>query len=123
MNVKEIVEKIEKIVESVPPGSWKIEIGGMQMEIVKLPLTEISRIKSPEAAKIITPLSSQIGYFFSSVEIGDQVKKGEKIGEVVCLKIPVEIISPVNGIVKKILVTDGATVDYGRPLMEIEAYE
>ncbi len=51
---------------------------------------------------------------------GDHVKPGDRLGIVVSMKIPTEVISVMGGTIKKILVEDGQPVEYGQPLIEIE---
>ncbi|USS87979.1 acetyl-CoA carboxylase biotin carboxyl carrier protein subunit [Fructilactobacillus hinvesii] len=53
-------------------------------------------------------------------EIGDHVKKGETICAIEAMKLINEVRSPVSGIIKKRLFTDGEMVEYDQPLFEIE---
>ncbi|HYP57069.1 MAG TPA: acetyl-CoA carboxylase biotin carboxyl carrier protein [Beijerinckia sp.] len=54
------------------------------------------------------------------VEIGGQVKAGDKILLVEAMKTFNEIVAPRSGIVTSILVEDGQPVEYGQPLLVIE---
>ncbi|USS87146.1 acetyl-CoA carboxylase biotin carboxyl carrier protein subunit [Fructilactobacillus cliffordii] len=53
-------------------------------------------------------------------EIGDHVKKGETICAIEAMKLINEVRSPVSGIIKKRLFSDGEMVEYEQPLFEIE---
>ena len=54
------------------------------------------------------------------VKEGDRVEKGQVLCIIEAMKLFNEIESEVSGIVKKILVEDGAPVEYGQPLFLIE---
>jgi acetyl-CoA carboxylase biotin carboxyl carrier protein len=54
------------------------------------------------------------------VEIGSQVKAGEKLLLVEAMKTFNEIVAPTSGTVAKILIEDGQPVEYGQPLLIIE---
>ncbi len=51
---------------------------------------------------------------------GDDVRPGDVLGEVMVLSVPYEVVSPVAGAVREILVEDGLGVEFGQPLMVIE---
>ncbi len=53
------------------------------------------------------------------VNLGDRVKKGDKLCIIEAMKVMNEIISPYDGVVKKILVTNGKMVEYGQELFII----
>jgi len=54
------------------------------------------------------------------IEVGSQVKAGEKILLVEAMKTFNEIVAPREGTVTRILVDDGQPVEYGQPLVVIE---
>lgn len=54
------------------------------------------------------------------VEIGSQVKSGDKIFLVEAMKTFNEVVAPRSGTVTQILVEDGQPVEYGQPLIVIE---
>ena len=54
------------------------------------------------------------------VSIGDEIKTGEVVCIVEAMKLMNEIESEFSGKVAKILVEDGAAVEYGTPLFEIQ---
>lgn len=56
----------------------------------------------------------------SFVSVGDQVKEGDTLLIIEAMKTMNHIPAPRGGTVKRILVDDGAAVEYGTPLMIIE---
>ena len=56
----------------------------------------------------------------SYVEIGQKVKKGDVLCIVEAMKLMNEIESEFDGEIKEILVQDGETVEYGKPLFKIK---
>ena len=71
--------------------------------------------------------SPMIGTFYSKpsptsnpyVEIGTEVKKGDVLCIIEAMKLMNEIEAEVSGKIAEILVKDGETVDYGKPLFKI----
>ena len=76
--------------------------------------------------KLVT--APRVGTFYAAsgpdtppfVKVGDSVKKGQTLCIIEAMKLMNEIESDYTGIVKKILVSNEATVEYGQPLFEIE---
>lgn len=54
------------------------------------------------------------------VRLNQRVEKGEVLFIVEAMKVMNEIKSPVSGVIKKINVLDGQTVEFGQKIMEIE---
>ena len=54
---------------------------------------------------------------------GDKLEKYEPLVEVVTDKVTMEVPSPVDGVLIRILVEEGATVPMGAPIAEVETYE
>lgn len=87
---------------------------------------EISREQdTPEGKQIKSPL---VGTFYTApaedaepfVSVGDPVKKGQTIAIVEAMKLMNEIESEWDGVITKILVENGAPVEYGQPLFCVE---
>jgi acetyl-CoA carboxylase biotin carboxyl carrier protein len=74
-------------------------------------------VKSPMVGTAYRRASPQSAPF---VELGTNVKAGDKILLVEAMKTFNEIIAPCAGTVISILVEDGQPVEYGQPLMVIE---
>ena len=79
---------------------------GEEPGIVKSPMIGTAYLRSSPEAKPF-------------VEIGQQVKAGERILLVEAMKTFNDIVAPHGGTVTKIHVADGAPVEYGQPLMVI----
>lgn len=50
---------------------------------------------------------------------GDRVAEGDVLGAIETLRIPSDCLSTVDGIVTAVLVTDGATVEYGQAIARL----
>jgi acetyl-CoA carboxylase biotin carboxyl carrier protein len=74
-------------------------------------------IKSPMVGTVYRRASPESKPF---VDIGSQVKAGEKILLVEAMKTFNEIVAPRAGTITAILVEDGQPVEYGQPLLIIE---
>lgn len=98
------------------------------MPIVEVPKQQIvSTIKeeSVETGNIVK--SPMVGTYYSRpapnsnpyVEVGKKVKKGDVLCIIEAMKLMNEIESEFDGEIKEILVKDGETVEYGKPLFKI----
>ena len=56
----------------------------------------------------------------ANLEKGMPVQKGMKLGKISTIGVETDVKSPVNGILKEILVSDQAAVDFAKPLFIIE---
>lgn len=56
----------------------------------------------------------------ANLEKGMPVQKGMKLGKITTIGVETDVKSPVNGILKEILVSDQAAVDFAKPLFIIE---
>jgi acetyl-CoA carboxylase biotin carboxyl carrier protein len=57
------------------------------------------------------------------VREGDRVHEGQLIAAIEAMKVPNELRAPVSGVVSRLLVQDGAAVEYGQTLLLIEPEE
>lgn len=79
---------------------------------------------APEGEAVKAPV---VGTYYSSpapdkppfVQVGQKVKRGDVIMIIESMKIMNEIPSPVDGVVKKLLVKNGDAVEYDQPVMII----
>lgn len=53
------------------------------------------------------------------VLIGNHIKPGDRLGVVECMKIPTDVVSFSAGEIKRIMVEEGQTVEYGQPLFAV----
>jgi acetyl-CoA carboxylase biotin carboxyl carrier protein len=74
-------------------------------------------VKSPMVGTVYLRSSADAAPF---VEVGAQVKTGDKVLLVEAMKTFNEILAPRAGMVTGILVDDGQPVEYGQPLLVIE---
>jgi acetyl-CoA carboxylase biotin carboxyl carrier protein len=54
------------------------------------------------------------------VREGDRVREGQLLAAIEAMKVPNDLRAPVSGIVSRLLVEDGAPVEYGQTLLTIE---
>lgn len=57
------------------------------------------------------------------VEVGDRVEAGRTVGTIEVMKTFSEVVAPVAGVVTRVLVEDGAMVEYGQALMVLDPIE
>lgn len=103
------------------------------MVSVSAPVPEVKAEEKKEASaeekvegQIVT--SPLVGTFYAApsetaepyVKVGDRVKKGQTIAIVEAMKLMNEIESEYDGVVAKILVENGKSVEYGQPLFIIQ---
>jgi len=88
------------------------------------PSSEISE----ENQRLITVTSPIVGTFYRAsspeaepfVQVGSKVKKGQVLCIIEAMKLMNEIESEVEGVVVRILIENGQSVEYGEPLFLIE---
>ncbi len=104
-NNEKVVFSNENVKENVVP------------EIVDTPKEEnIKTIKSPMVGTFyLKPSPTSEAY----VEVGKQIKKGDIVCIVEAMKLMNEIESEYDGKILEILIKDGETVEYGKPLFKI----
>ena len=87
---------------------------------------KVEEKKEKTAGKIIT--SPMVGTFYMKpspnadpyVKVGQKVKKGDVLCIIEAMKLMNEIEAEFDGTIKEILVKDGESVEYGKPLFEVE---
>lgn len=73
----------------------------------------------PRSGHVDAPVVGILRYA-PGTEIGAEITVGQAVGEVLALGIANEIISPHTGTVKAVLTEDGAAVEYGQALLEVQ---
>ncbi len=133
------IEDIEKIIHMFEKA--KISTLELEVEDVKIKLDKKEAILQPVAVNNIQAIDEKepelnegnavtspiVGTFYnrpfpdseSFVNLGDTVKKGDKLCIIEAMKVMNEIVSPYDGVVKKILATNGKMVEYGQELFVI----
>lgn len=98
---------------------------------VTTPVAEAPKTTSPASennSNLITVKSPMIGTFYRSpgpdkpvfVNVGDTIKKGDKICIIEAMKLFNEIEAEVSGKIVKVLVDDAKPVEYDQPLFLVE---
>ena len=144
MNVEQIVELIQAVSAS-SIGELNYEEGNLEISLKKeenktvltsgepvscvVPKqTVVSETKTERPAadeKVIK--SPLVGTFYAApaenaepfIKVGDQVQEGKVLGIVEAMKLMNEIESEFDGVIDKILVENGETVEYGQPLFVV----
>lgn len=137
--IKELINdfgnsKLSSINLDFPDGT-KIKMQKNDKEVVKVisePITErkeevqnITKKDNIQEGNIVK--SPMVGTFYIKpsptskpyVEIGKKVKKGDVLCIIEAMKLMNEIESEFDGEIKEILLKDGETVEYGKPLFRI----
>jgi len=93
---------------------------------------EEQAVAAPEPESRSLPVMSPVvGIFHNGgmldpremVREGDRVKEGQLIAAIEAMKVPNDLRAPVSGVVSRLLVEDGAAVEYGQTLLLIEPEE
>ena len=107
MPIKLISNENKNTVEVVPESKTQENIIQENTVFIKAPLVGVFYEKSEPNSK-------------PYVTIGQKVKKGDVVCLIEAMKMINEVTSPVNGIVKRILIENESLVSFGEMLMEIE---
>lgn len=118
---------------SIQNGDFSLTIEKQGAAAATVPQAALSAPMAAEAPKqesfggtvVPAPL---VGTFYASaspeeppmVQPGDAVKKGDVLCIIEAMKIMNNIESPCDGVVRRVLVTNGDLVEYNQPLFEIE---
>lgn len=112
------MKKQEKqvVVSGKEPIEQEIEVPSFKQEPKEISEYEGNIVKSPMVGTFyLKPSPTSNPY----VEVGTKVKKGDVLCIIEAMKLMNEIESEFDGEVKEILVKDGETVEYGKPLFKI----
>lgn len=82
----------------------------------ELPAADEKVIKSPLVGTFYAAPAENAEPF---IKVGDQVQEGKVLGIVEAMKLMNEIESEFHGVIEKILVENGETVEYGQPLFVV----
>jgi acetyl-CoA carboxylase biotin carboxyl carrier protein len=143
-SLNELPGTIASIVESMGRGSISrlvLSKGDFHLELEAAPRTSSGvnalqaaptdaetgeRSQGPSRTHVIT--SPMIGTFYAApapgeppfIKLGDVITQGDTVGIVEAMKIMNEIAADRAGTVVQILASDGETVEYGSPLIEVD---
>ena len=131
MELKDIKE-LMKVLKKEEMHEIKIRYGKVKLTIKNSEEPRVENIKTEikaekkEEQKIDTVKeevvkSQNVGEIkLANLEKGMSVQKGMKLGKISTIGVETDVKSPVNGILKEILVSDQAAVDFAKPLFIIE---
>ncbi len=94
--------------------------------VATLPTAAPVASEPDELAEIKAPLVGVV-YFAPSPDrpvfkkVGDSVKKGEVVCVIEAMKMINDVKSPIDGVIKKVLVKDGSMVEFDEPIFKVEA--
>ncbi len=115
-------------VEPAADGSMRVALDGTGYQVRVLPQARVRRSRKDSAGAegdgeglIKAPLPGVLLAF--KVRHGDAVEKGQVVAVLEAMKMQNEIESPLAGTVAGLLAREGASLDAGEPMLEIEAGE
>ena len=122
-----LLDDLLRLAEGTGASAIEVEAEGMSAAIVRVPSVVAAPIaaahaaapKVPEPAKVH---SGGVGVFSAAKEwsAGDEVKKGTVLGAVQSLGAMTDVVAPIDGVLRDVLVAGGAPVEYGQALFAIE---
>ena len=131
MDLRDIKE-LMKVLKKEEMAEIKIRYGKVKLTLknseitpnkaVEMPVTKVEQ-KTPEVPTINEEIikSQNVGEIkLIKTEKNIEVSKGMVLAKINTIGLETDIKSPVNGILKEILVVDNSPVDYGKPLFVIE---
>ena len=121
-----LLDDLVRLAEGSSATVIEVEGEGIGAAIVRV----ASPVTAPAAARASTPKpaepakvhSTGVGIFSASKEwsSGDEVKKGTVLGAVQSLGAMTDVVAPIDGVLRDVLVAGGAPVEYGQALFAIE---
>ncbi|MDE5833888.1 MAG: acetyl-CoA carboxylase biotin carboxyl carrier protein [Ruminococcus sp.] len=110
-----------------PPPAMSVS-APMGITATPAPAVPVAEDKSADTVSGNIVKSPIVGTFYAApspdkpafVKVGDKVKKGDVIMIIESMKLMNEIQSDFDGVVEKILVSDGQAVEYDQPIMIIK---
>ena len=144
MNVEQIVELIQAVSAS-SIGELNYEEGNLKISLKKEENKTVLTSAEPVSCAVPKPMvvsetkaelpaadekvikTPLVGTFYAApaenaepfIKVGDQVQEGKVLGIVEAMKLMNEIESEFDGVIEKILVENGETVEYGQPLFVV----
>jgi acetyl-CoA carboxylase biotin carboxyl carrier protein len=129
-----LVEQLAQIVTRLDLSEIEINQGDLRIRVARqlqtasaspsppLPVTAVSPVMlaSPTVASAATTPPPEQPEAKPFVDVGSQVKAGDKLLLIEAMKTFNEILAPRSGSVTAILIEDGQPVEFGEPLLVIE---
>ena len=122
-----LLDDLLRLAEGSSATAIEVEGEGVSVSLVRnasavaIPAAA-ARAAAPKAAERARVHSTGVGIFSASKEwsAGDDVKKGTVLGAVQSLGAMTDVVAPVDGVLRDVLVAGGAPVEYGQALFAIE---
>lgn len=122
-----LLDDLLRLAEGSGASVIEVEAEGMAAAIVRVPSvvaapTAEARAAAPKVPDPARVHSSGVGIFSASKEwsAGDKVEKGTVLGAVQSLGAMTDVVAPIDGVLRDVLVAGGAPVEYGQALFAIE---
>jgi biotin carboxyl carrier protein len=122
-----LLDDLVRLAEGSSATVIEVEGEGIGAAIVRVagPVTApgaAARASTPKPAEPAKVHSTGVGIFSASKEwsSGDEVKKGTVLGAVQSLGAMTDVVAPIDGVLRDVLVAGGAPVEYGQALFAIE---
>jgi biotin carboxyl carrier protein len=124
-----LLDDLLRLAEGSGATAIEVEADGIAAAIVRAPSIGPARtaaeVRAATAPKVPEPSrvhSSGVGIFSASKDwsAGDAVKKGTVLGAVQSLGAMTDVVAPIDGVLRDVLVAGGAPVEYGQALFAIE---
>ena len=124
-----LLDDLLRLAEGSGATTIEVEADGMAAAIVRLPsmvpaqtVAEARAAGLPKVAEPSRVHSSGVGIFSASKDwsAGDEVAKGTVLGAVQSLGAMTDVVAPIDGVLRDVLVAGGAPVEYGQALFAIE---
>ena len=100
-------ETSAEVEEEQPPASVEVETAGLPVVAPVVGIFHNGGMLDPREI----------------VREGDRVREGQLIAAIEAMKVPNELRAPVTGVISRLLVEDGAAVEYGQTLLLIDPEE
>lgn len=119
----------QQVIAAAPAAPVPMPVPSFENNIVPdtaAPAQEAPKNSETESGTVVK--SPIVGTFYAApapdkdpfVTVGKQVKKGDVLFIIESMKLMNEVLSEQDGVVKKIIATDGQAVEFGEPVMVIE---
>jgi acetyl-CoA carboxylase biotin carboxyl carrier protein len=126
-DVLALLDDLLRLAEGSGATAIEVEAEGMAAAILRVPSfahTPVAeaRAAAPTVAEPSRVHSSGVGIFSASKDwsAGDKVTKGTVLGAVQSLGAMTDVVAPIDGVLRDVLVAGGAPVEYGQALFAIE---
>lgn len=123
---KEVVQAVQSVVAAAPIAQAPVVAPAAPAVAPAAPVAAPAASATPNEAKLMK--SPMVGTFYRSasptaapfVEEGQAVKEGDTLCIIEAMKMMNQIQADRAGVIKKILVENGSTVEFDQPLFEFE---